>query len=53
VNKWNFIIWEKSKRSKNERPYMQIPLPVQPKTPKIPANNEKDTEKRGVYIFEM
>ncbi len=32
---------------------MQIPLPVQPKTPKIPANNEKDTEKRGVYIFEM
>ena len=30
MNKWNFIIWEKNKKEKNERPYMQIPLPAQP-----------------------
>ena len=48
----NFIIWEKIKKQE-ERPYIQIPLPVTPLVEKKPINNEKDKEKRGVYIFEM
>jgi len=47
------IIWEKRKKQEAERPYMQIPLPAHPIPEKKPINNEKDKEKRGVYIFEM
>jgi|TARA_R100000234_G_scaffold24439_1_gene14096 hypothetical protein len=53
MNTLDLIIWERYKKAQQERPYMQIPLPQPPKTPKIPANNEKDEQKRGVYIFEM
>ncbi len=49
----NFIIWERYKKEQEERPYVQIPLPLAPIPEKKPINNEKDKEKRGVYIFEM
>jgi hypothetical protein len=47
------IIWEKEKNRKQERPYVQIPLPAEPPPREKPVNNEKDKEKRGIYIFEM
>ena len=47
------IIWEKRKQEEAERPYMQIPLPVRREPEKKPLNDEKDKEKRGVYIFQM
>ncbi len=53
MNHLDLIIWEKHKREKEERPYMQIPLPAHPEPQKKPPNNEKDEQKRGVYIFQM
>jgi hypothetical protein len=53
MNNLDLIIWEKVKKQEQERPYMQIPLPLPPLSEKKPINNEKDKEKRGVYIFEM
>ena len=53
MNNIYHIIWEKQKKQENERPYVQIPLPVNSLPLKKPINNEKDKEKRGVYIFEM
>ena len=53
MNYHNLIIWERRKKKEEERPYIQIPLPLPPLPQKKPINNEKDKEKRGVYIFEM
>ncbi len=53
MNHLDLIIWEKYKKIQPERPIAQIPLPLAPLSPKKPINNEKDKEKRGVYIFEM
>ncbi len=53
MNNLDFIIWERRKKEEKERPYIQIPLPVAPLGEKKPPNNEKDKEKRGVYIFQM
>ena len=53
MNNLDFIIWERRKKEEQERPYMQIPLPIVPLNEKKPINNEKDKEKRGVYIFQM
>jgi len=53
MNNLNLIIWEKYKKAQQERPSAQIPLPLAPLPQKKPLNNEKDKEKRGVYIFEM
>jgi len=53
VNHLDLIIWEKRKKEHEERPYVQIPLPAIPLPEKKPPNNEKDKEKRGVYIFQM
>jgi hypothetical protein len=53
MNTLDLIIWEKYKKIQQERPIAQIPLPLAPLPQKKPINNEKDKEKRGVYIFEM
>ena len=53
MNHIDLIIWERYKKVKQERPIIQIPLPLAPLPQKEPINNEKDKEKRGVYIFEM
>jgi hypothetical protein len=53
MNSLDLIIWEKYKKTQQERPIAQIPLPLTPLPQKKPINNEKDKEKRGVYIFEM
>ena len=53
MNNLDLIIWERHKKEEAERPYMQIPLPIPPEPEKKPINNEKDEEKRGVYIFQM
>ena len=53
MNILDLIIWERYKKNKQERPIVQIPLPLAPLSQKKPINNEKDKEKRGVYIFEM
>ena len=53
MNHHNLIIWERQKKKEEERPYIQIPLPSPPLPQNKPINNEKDKEKRGVYIFEM
>ena len=53
MNNLDLIIWERQKKQEEERPYAQIPLPCAPLPEKKPINNEKDKEKRGVYIFEM
>jgi hypothetical protein len=53
MNHLDFIIWEKQKREQEERPYVQLPLPLTSIPEKKPINNEKDKEKRGVYIFQM
>tara|TARA_R110002072_G_scaffold38450_2_gene111447 strand:- start:327 stop:488 length:162 start_codon:yes stop_codon:yes gene_type:complete len=53
MNILDLIIWEKYKKNQKERPIVQIPLPLAPPPQKKPINNEKDKEKRGVYIFEM
>ena len=49
----DLIVWEKRKREHEKPSYVQIPLPLQPLPQKKPPNNEKDKEKRGVYIFQM
>ena len=53
MNNYYHIVWEEIKKKEQERPYLQIPLLIPPKPEKKPVNNEKDKEKRGVYIFEM
>jgi len=53
MNTLDLIIWERYKKEQQERPIAQIPLPLAPLPQKKPINNEKDKEKRGVYIFEM
>ena len=53
MNNLDLIIWERHKKTQQERPIAQIPLPLAPLPQKKPINNEKDKEKRGVYIFEM
>ena len=53
MNNLDLIIWEKQKKEYAERPFVQIPLPATPLIEKKPLNNEKDKEKRGVYIFQM
>ena len=53
MNDYLHIVWEETKKKEQERPYLQIPLPIFPKPEKKPVNNEKDKEKRGVYIFQM
>ena len=47
------ILWERNSQKKEERPYVQLPLPIVPPPEKKDTNNEKDKQKRGVYIFEM
>jgi len=49
----DLIVWKEHEKQKKHRPYVQIPLPLAPLPQKKPINNEKDKEKRGVYIFEM
>jgi hypothetical protein len=53
MNTLDLIIWEKYKKGEQERPIVQVPLPLAPLPQEKPINNEKDKEKRGVYIFEM
>ena len=53
MNNLDLVIWEKRKEEHQRRPYVQIPLPLAPLPEKKPINNEKDKEKRGVYIFQM
>jgi hypothetical protein len=53
VNNYYHIVWEDLKKKHKERPFVQIPLPVEPLPQKKPLNDQKDKEKRGVYIFEM
>jgi len=53
MDRFYHIIWEKLKKEKREQPYLQIPLPTPPEQEKKPPNNEKDKEKRGIYIFQM
>jgi|TARA_R100000008_G_scaffold35417_1_gene20111 hypothetical protein len=53
MNNLDLIVWERYKKNKQERPIAQIPLPLAPLPQKKPINNEKDKQKRGVYIFEM
>tara|TARA_R110000824_G_scaffold346690_1_gene533517 strand:- start:4301 stop:4462 length:162 start_codon:yes stop_codon:yes gene_type:complete len=53
MNNLDLVIWERRKKEEQERPYIQIPLPAEPVPQKKPINNEKDKEKRGVYIFQM
>jgi len=49
----DLIIWERYKKNQQGRPVIQIPPPLAPLPQKKSINNEKDKEKRGVYIFEM
>jgi hypothetical protein len=53
MNCIDLIIWKENKSTQQERPIAQIPLPLAPLPQKKPISNEKDKEKRGVYIFEM
>ena len=53
MNDYYHIIWEDIKKKEQDRPYLQIPLPIPSKPEEKPVNNEKDKEKRGVYIFQM
>tara|TARA_R100000234_G_scaffold105675_1_gene75985 strand:- start:261 stop:422 length:162 start_codon:yes stop_codon:yes gene_type:complete len=53
MNSLDLIIWERYKKTQQDLPVAQIPLPLAPIPRKKPINDEKDKEKRGVYIFEM
>jgi len=49
------IIQEKGKqqRAEQERPYLQIPLPIPRDADQKPPKKPKNDEKRGVYIWKM
>ena len=53
MNHADLIIWKRQEKREKERPIAQIPLPLAPLPQKKPPNDEKDKEKRGVYIFQM